>query len=175
MTHRPLYCPRCATGLEEQVHGERPRLACPKPGCAYVHWDNPVPVVAAVVEHGDGVILARNRDWPVKFYGLITGFLERDETPEHAVLREVDEELGLHATQTPAFIGHYSFTRMNQLIIAYHVRGEGEVRLGEELVDYRCIPLHKLRPWPMGTGYALRDWLRSRGIDAPMLDLGTGH
>jgi 8-oxo-dGTP pyrophosphatase MutT (NUDIX family) len=47
-----------------------------------------------VVEHGGKVVLARNRAWPVAFYGLISGFLERGEAPEEGALREVKEELG---------------------------------------------------------------------------------
>jgi len=37
------------------------RMACPDAACGYVHWDNPIPVVAAIVEHEGRVILARNR------------------------------------------------------------------------------------------------------------------
>ena len=73
-----------------------PRMACVAEGCGFVHWDNPTPVVAAVVEHEGQIILARNKLWPVSFYALITGFLERtDPSPHEAVQREVAEELGL--------------------------------------------------------------------------------
>ena len=53
--------------------------------------------------------------------------------------------------------------RRNELIIAYHVPASGEVRLNEELADYRRIAPEKLRPWDFGTGLALRDWLKTRG------------
>ncbi len=130
--------------------------------CGYIYWDNPTPVVAAVVEHEGELILAHNKLWPMKFYALITGFLEKNEVPHEAVLREVEEELGLKA-HTPTFIGHYGFDRMNQLIIAYHVIGEGEIVLGEELSDYIRVPFDKARYWPAATGLALRDWLSSQG------------
>jgi len=126
-----------------------------------VHWDNTVPVVAAIVEHDGGVILARNKEWPEKMFGLITGFLEKAETPEEAVVREVREELSLDATAVH-FVGLYPFERRNELIIAYHVPAKGEVRLNEELADYRRIVPEKLRPWDFGTGLALRDWLARR-------------
>lgn len=126
-----------------------------------MHWDNPVPVVAAIVEHEGGVILARNKDWPEKMFGLITGFLEKAETPEAAVVREVKEELSLDAAGVH-FVGLYPFERRNELIIAYHVPATGELRLNEELADYRRILPEKLRPWDFGTGLALRDWLNSR-------------
>jgi NADH pyrophosphatase NudC (nudix superfamily) len=152
------FCPHCAAPLAEGEHGGARRLAC---SCGFVHWDNPAPVVAAIVEHEGGVILARNKDWPEKMYGLITGFLEKDETPEAAVAREVKEELALDALATH-FVGLYPFARRNELIIAYHVPAAGTVRLNEELADYRRIAPEKLRPWDFGTGLALRDWLARR-------------
>ena len=143
------------------MHGGVDRLAC-SAACGYVHWDNPVPVVAAIVEHEGGVILARNKDWPEKMFGLITGFLEKDETPESGVAREVKEELGLDASATH-FIGLYPFARRNELLIAFHVPAEGAVVLNEELAAYKRIAPEKLRPWDFGTGLALADWLRNRG------------
>jgi len=155
------FCPRCAQPLNDREQGGFVRRVC-SDSCGYIYWDNPTPVVAAVVEHEGELILAHNKLWPVKFYALITGFLEKNEVPHEAVLREVEEELGLKA-HTPTFIGHYGFDRMNQLIIAYHVIGEGEIVLGEELSDYIRVPFDKARYWPAATGLALRDWLFSRG------------
>lgn len=153
------FCPRCAAPLAAGAHGGSERMACP--GCGFVHWDNPVPVVAAIVEHEGVVILARNRNWPPKMFGLVTGFLEKDETPEAGVAREVKEELGLDALGT-AFIGLYPFARANELIIAFHVPAEGTVVLNEELADIRRVPPERLQPWDFGTGLAVADWLRTR-------------
>lgn len=169
---KPLnFCPQCGKPLLNQDHGGLTRRACADSGCGWVHWDNPVPVVAAVVEHEGGIILARNKLWPVKFYGLITGFLEKsDPSPEQAIQREVMEELGLTATAA-SFIGHYPFPRMNQLLIAYHVPAEGEIVLGEELSEWRRVAFEKARYWPQGTGAALRDWLRGRGYDPQPMEI----
>lgn len=161
------YCPRCAQPLAVAEHGGMSRNACSAPACGFVHWDNPVPVVAAIVEHQGEVILARNRAWPEKMFALITGFLEKDDpSPQSGIKREVQEELGLIA-QSATFIGHYEFRRMNQLIIAYHVVATGEIVLGEELIEYRRLKPEQVRPWPYGTGDAVRDWLKSRGITPP--------
>lgn len=166
------FCPQCAKPLEHRTDNEGiGRNSCPDTACGYVHWDNPVPVVAAVVEHEGHVILARNRAWPVPFYALITGFLEKtDPSPEEAVAREVQEELGLTATGVN-FIGHYVFPRNNQIIIAYHVPAEGSVVLNEELVDYKRIEPAKARYWPSSTGLALRDWLIRQGHAPEAMDL----
>lgn len=168
---RYRYCPQCTQPLIEADHGEMRRIACPDKNCGFVLWDNPVPVVAAVVEHEGGVILAHNKLWPMKFYGLITGFLEKtDPSPHEAVLREVKEELGLDATEAN-FIGHYAFQRMNQIIIAYHVPAAGEIVLGEELSEWKRVALDKARYWPAGTGFALRDWLKTRGYESQPMEL----
>ncbi|HZR34017.1 MAG TPA: NUDIX domain-containing protein [Nevskia sp.] len=158
------FCPRCATPLQTGAVDMGPdRLRCPS--CEFVHWDNPVPVVAAIVEHEGQIILARNRAWPPKMFALITGFLEKDDPdPASGVLREVEEELGLKAARVSEFVGHYPFPRMNQLIIAYHVVAEGQIVLGEELVEYRRVAPDQLRPWPAATGLALRDWMLRRGL-----------
>ncbi len=159
------FCPRCASSLAPVDLAGASRLACPDAACGYVHWDNPIPVVAAIVEHEGRVLLARNRSWPENMYGLVTGFLERGESPEQGVAREVKEELDLDAKVTN-LVGVYPFERKNELIIAYHVEAAGVISLNEELVDYRAIEPAGLRPWKFGTGLALADWLRSRGLDA---------
>lgn len=171
MLTAPRFCPWCRNDLAPQLTDGVERLICSADGCSFVHWDNPTPVVAAVVEHQGEIILAQNAAWPVKFFGLITGFLERHEDPAEAVLREVKEELDLDG-HAPRFIGHYPFRRLNQLIIAYHVPATGTVRLSEELCDYRRFPPTRIKAWPQATGLALRDWLRqARDIDPPMIDL----
>jgi hypothetical protein len=53
---------------------------------------------------------------------------------------------------------------MNQLIIAYHVRAWGNIQLSEELVDYKRLQPAQIRPWPGGTGQAMKKWLADRGI-----------
>lgn len=157
------FCPQCATPLVNRQEGELPRMACPDDTCGFVHWDNPTPVVAAIVEHEGELILARNKAWAVPFFALITGFLERsDPSPAEAVMREVKEELGLDA-HGAHFVGHYRFERQNQIILAYHVPATGQITLGEELAEYRRIAPAKARYWPVATGLALRDWLISQG------------
>lgn len=157
------FCPRCGQGLDEFPLAGRVRLACPDPQCGWVHWDNPLPVVAAIVELDGKIVLARNRAWPIEFYGLITGFLERDESPEQGVAREVMEELSL-ATESASLVGIYPFHRKNELIIAYHVLARGEITLNEELVACKLVPPDQLQPWEAGTGLALRDWMQARGL-----------
>ena len=155
------FCPLCGKELvTAQVDG-RPRLSCSSDTCEYVFWENPTPVVAAITELDGNVVLVRNEGWPEKMFGLVTGFLEKGETPEDGVLREVREELGLEG-EIESFVGYYSFFDMNQLILAFHVKAKGEILKGEELAQVKLISPEKLRPWRFGTGLAIQDWLEVR-------------
>ncbi|MCP4138610.1 MAG: NUDIX domain-containing protein [bacterium] len=152
------FCPLCGKELVSKEIDGRDRLACTAESCAYVYWDNPVPVVTAMIEHDGAVLLARNNAWPEKVFGLITGFLEKNETPETGIVREVKEEVGLDA-EIDSFMGLYSLFEANQLLIAYCIKTSGEIKLGEELAEYKLIPPEKLRPWNFGTGLIVKDWL----------------
>lgn len=150
-----------------------PRLACSSETCNYVNWNNPVPVMAAIVEYEGKVLLARNVAWPPKWFALVTGFLEAGESPEEGVLREVKEETNLEGT-IESLVGVYPFKRMNQLIVVYHIKAKGEIILDEEeLAEYKLVELEDLKPWPGGTGTGLRDWLRTKGIEKEFIKFPT--
>lgn len=153
------YCPECASELGQREHEGRIYRSCEP--CGFTHWENPTPVVAAIVELNEQIILVHNKLWPEKMLGLVSGFLERKEAPELAVAREVEEELALTVLKTE-LIGVYGFEQQNQLIIAYHVLCQGEVQLGDELDAYKLILPDKLKPWAIGTGPAVKDWLLQR-------------
>ena len=165
------FCPCCATplALTEALEdgGPRQRLRCP--ACDFTHWNNPTPVLAAIVERQGRVLLARNAAWQQRMFGLITGFMEAGETPEEGIRREIAEETGLRTTAL-TLVGVHDFQRMNQVLITYHAQAEGEVVLSPELAEYRLFEPAQVRCWRAGTGLALADWLRSRGIEPLFLD-----
>jgi NAD+ diphosphatase len=158
------FCPACAAplALQSQMEdgGEKARMRCT--ACDYTHWNNPTPVLAAVVEYEGKILLARNAAWTAEKFALITGFMEAGETPEGGIAREIAEETNLQ-TSALKLLGVYDFQRMNQVIIAYHAVCHGEVRLSPELVDYKLYAFEDVLCWPAGTGYALADFLTSRG------------
>ena len=165
------FCPRCATPLalliQAEDGGEKARLRCP--ACGFTHWNNPTPVLAAVIEYDGQILLARNAAWPGRMFALITGFMEAGETPRDGIAREILEETNLTVSSLN-LIGVYDFQRMNQVIIAYHAVATGEVRLSPELAEYRLYAPDAVRCWPAGTGYALADWLRARGHEPRFID-----
>jgi ADP-ribose pyrophosphatase YjhB (NUDIX family) len=155
------FCPQCAAPLESRPLDGLPRLVCPAPDCGFVFWNNPVPVVAGLVEHGENVLLIQNKGWPEGWWGLVSGFLERGETPEEGMLREVREELGL-AAELAGLIGVYGFPARNQVIMSYHLRAEGPYQAGPELAGVKAVPTARLKGWESATGRAVSDWLRGR-------------
>lgn len=165
------FCPLCAAPLalavQEEDGGPRERLRCP--ACGWTHWNNPTPVLAAVIEYQDKILLARNAAWTGKMFALITGFMEAGESPEQGIVREIHEETGLSVTHLD-LIGVYDFQRMNQVIIAYHAVAHGEVVLSPELVEWRLYGLDEVRCWPSGTGQALADWLRRQGHEPRFME-----
>ena len=169
MTGTPWrFCPQCAHELslvtQDEDGGPKERLRCTN--CGFTHWNNPTPVLAAIVECADRdgkVLLARNAAWAGRMFALITGFMEAGETPQEGIAREIKEETNLDASALN-LVGVYDFQRMNQVIIAYHVVARGQIRLSPELAEYKLFAPGDIVCWPAGTGYAVARWLESRGI-----------
>jgi NADH pyrophosphatase NudC (nudix superfamily) len=156
------YCPYCRQELEARLIDGRSRLACPASACTFVYWNNPVPVVAAVVEWNNQCVLARNAKWPPNVFSLITGFLDECEDPGSAAAREVREELALEVTSLE-FLGHFPLPQLNQLVIAYAVRAEGQLATSEEIAEAKLVPLSELLGFDFGplelTRAIVAEWL----------------
>ncbi len=166
---RKLYCLQCGTLMH--LNQQLQRYKCTS--CSYVHYRNPIPVVAGIVEYNGNVVLVQSVGWPSSWFGLVTGFLEYKEDPEEAVLREVNEELGipLDLLERTKLIGVYPFSQMNQVIIAYHIRVKGEPTITIdkiELAQYKLVPINEVKVWNAGTGWALRDWLQQVRPNIPV-------
>lgn len=161
------YCPQCGNTLEFKPVDGTKRLACQHETCGFVYWDNPVPVVAALVLFHDRYVIARHAGWPNGLFSVMTGYLERSETPEQAVVREVQEELGL-LSQVTQHIGNYAFIKKNQLILAYEVVASGTLAVNHELVELRHLSPVELAVYDFGpltiTQTLVKDWngLRTR-------------
>lgn len=152
------FCPECAASLETREIEGHERRYCTADDCGFIYYANPVPVVAAIVQRGDSVILIRNHGWPESWFGLVSGFLEQQEHPEQGILREIAEEIGADG-EVVEFLGHYPFEQMNQIILAYHVTIEGDVEAGDEIAAIKEVSIEDLKPWEFGTGPAVKDWL----------------
>lgn len=98
-------------------------MVCRK--CGWINYKNPLPVaVCAARNRKDEILVAkRNLDPGMNKWALPGGFIESEETPESACLRELEEETGLKG-RIKRLIGVY--IQKNRyygplIIIAYEV------------------------------------------------------
>ena len=115
------FCPGCGCKLVLKHHHGRERPVCPD--CDYVFYFDPKVAVLAFVKQDDKVLLIKRGISPGKGkWACPAGFIEHDEAPADAVLRELQEETGL--------IGEVSgllevFPKKDHglanIVIAYHV------------------------------------------------------
>jgi 8-oxo-dGTP diphosphatase len=93
------YCPHCSRRLEERLAYDRMRPVCP--ACGFIHFRNPKVGVSVLVDRGGQVLLVRRVVEPgLGKWCLPSGFVEWDEAPEVAAVRECAEETGLDVALT---------------------------------------------------------------------------
>jgi NAD+ diphosphatase len=90
-SHR--FCARCGSPTVAAEGGYTRR--CLSATCGVQHFPRTDPVVITVVHHGEYCLLAHAKRFQPGFYSSLAGFVEPGETAEHAVRREVAEEVGV--------------------------------------------------------------------------------
>ena len=101
--------------------------------------------VGAIIFRGGRVLMLK---YPGGYWGFPKGHVERGETEEEALRREVEEETGVsELIILPGFREtiHYFFRRDGERVskqVAYYVceTGQGEVRLSEEHSAIEWVP-----------------------------------
>jgi 8-oxo-dGTP diphosphatase len=104
------FCPNCGSPMADRFVFGRTRRTCTV--CGFVFFREPKLAAGALVEQDGQVLLVRRAvDPKLGSWCLPAGYVEYDEGPVAAVLREVREETGLVA-------------RVTGLLAAYHVRSD---------------------------------------------------
>jgi NAD+ diphosphatase len=93
---RHRFCGVCGTPTRASRAGHVRR--CENPECGIEHFPRTDPAVITLVTHGDAALFARQERWAPNRYAVLAGFVEPGEDLEHAVVREVFEEVGLDVT-----------------------------------------------------------------------------
>ena len=147
MENNPFnHCSICGSELNIRSIEGRPRLFCPS--CGWIRYENPLPCAAAFVKNtaGDILLVKRGVEPGYGSWALPSGFIEIDETPETACLRELEEETGLKGKIT-RLIGVYSqessvYKRV--IIIGYEVKTSGDIQAGSDSLAAEYFSSHEL-------------------------------
>ena len=77
------FCPDCGSSIVHSERDGKKRHTCSSDDCHFIDWNNPTPVVAAIIEYKGQVMLVHNVSWPPKMLALVSGFLEADDGSGH--------------------------------------------------------------------------------------------
>ncbi len=155
------YCPTCASKLVRKNIDERNLLTCLK--CGFIYWSNPKPVASVLIEKDNKILMLRRNKEPLKGYWVLPGgFINYDETPQDAAVREAKEETNLDI-DIIGLIGVYQIDNdprgVHLDIIYYGKIIKGNICINEESSEYNLFSFEDL---PELTAYkhlnAIEDW-----------------
>ena len=112
-------------------------------------WLNPALAVDAAVKRDDSILLIQRKYPPMQgCWGLPGGFVERDEDPLIAVLRELEEETGLIGENPELLMvmgNPKRDPRKHIVSIVYEVEvQDGKPQAGDDAADARFWPLEEV-------------------------------
>jgi NAD+ diphosphatase len=111
------FCGRCGATTERSTT-ERVRT-CTR--CGHGAYPRLSPAIIVLVERDGRALLARNARFPLPFHSTLAGFVEVGETLEHAVVREVGEEVGIEIDDVRYF-GSQPWPFTGSLMIGFTAR-----------------------------------------------------
>lgn len=112
------FCPRCGSRTEVRAGGHM--RVCPEDGSQHFPRVDPA-VIMLVHDDDDRCLLARGPEWPQGRLSVLAGFVEPGESLEHAVVREVAEEVGVRVT-APRYLGSQPWPFPRSLMLGFFAR-----------------------------------------------------
>ena len=131
------HCPQCGAPTVNAMAGwER---HCTIDGTAHYPRTDPA-VIVLITDADDRLLLARQQVWPEHRFSLVAGYVEPGETAEHAVAREILEEVGLRVGQ-PEFLGSQPWPFPASLMLCYRVEAiDTDIRVdGVEIAEAQWL------------------------------------
>lgn len=147
MTRIANYCPICGSPLISQLHSSRMRPYCR--ACRQPIYFDPKVAVVVFIERGEQVLLIQRGMNPGKGkWALPAGFVDYDEAPQAAAIRETLEETGLQV-QIERLLAVYPKRDkgLADIVIAYSasVIG-GRLAAGDDAAAVGWFSRHSLPP-----------------------------
>lgn len=149
MEKEKKFCPYCGKKLTDIKHSGKRRLYCTV--CKEVLYENPLPAVVALVADVmcSKILLVKRSEEPARGnWCLPGGFVEADEKPEDASLRELYEETGIKG-KIGKFVGISSqmsifYDRMI-ILIGFKIENvKGELKAGDDAEETGWFPFENL-------------------------------
>ncbi len=109
------FCPRCGSRTEIQTGGHI--RVCPEDGSQHFPRVDPA-VIMLIRDENDRCLLARGPQWPQGRMSILAGFVEPGESLEHAVVREVAEEVGVSVVR-PRYLGSQPWPFPRSLMLGF--------------------------------------------------------
>jgi NAD+ diphosphatase len=127
---RHQFCANCGAPTDIQEAGYSRH--CPR--CRANHFPRTDPVVIMTVEHDRRLLLGRRTGWPAGRCSVLAGFVSPGESAEEAVVREVQEESGIVASD-PQYVSSQPWPFPSSLMLGFDAvsedGGEPKARDGE--------------------------------------------
>lgn len=126
------YCSFCGSPIVD--HAVQTARECPQ--CKKVYFPRIEPCIIVLVSKGDKILLVKHIQRNQDVYACIAGFIEVGESAEHAVRREIEEEVGIQVKNIQ-YRGTQSWPFPDQLMIAFTAEyASGEFKLQpDEIAD----------------------------------------
>lgn len=161
------FCPACQGKLTPMIEDNNHLMYCRE--CSGKYYTNPLPSAVAFVRNlrGDILLVKRGVEPGIGKWALPSGFIEENELPEQAVVRELLEETGVQGS-IERLVGVYTEpTKLygNVLLIAYvlNLTG-GRLRAGSDCRNAKFYPADRLPDIPFsGHRAIIRDGLNKPG------------
>ena len=112
------FCPRCGARTEVEAGGHI--RVCPKDASQHFPRVDPA-VIMLIRDDDDRCLLARGPQWPEGRLSILAGFVEPGESLEHAVIREVAEEVGVTVVE-PHYLGSQPWPFPRSLMLGFFAR-----------------------------------------------------
>lgn len=131
--HRHRHCPRCgALTVVEQGGWVR---RCPADASQHHPRTDPA-VIMAVTDPQDRLLLGSGVAWPEHRVSVLAGFVEAGESLEAAVIREVQEEVGITVTDL-VYRGNQPWPFPSSLMLGFRARARSTTIVVDP-VELRC-------------------------------------
>jgi 8-oxo-dGTP diphosphatase len=159
------FCPACQAKLTPMIEDNNHLMFCRD--CGGKYYTNPLPSAVALVRdvRGDILLVKRGVEPGVGKWALPSGFIEENELPEQAAVRELLEETGIQG-RIQRLVGVYTEpTKLygNVLLVAYELTiAGGRIRAGSDCREAKFYPVNRLPAIPFaGHRQIIKDGLNN--------------